>query len=95
MRRGRKLSLDGSVAADQRLHFVTAMLADTCLLQNPLGAVGAFTFLTGFGGKPGAVTVTGLDCVGVGLLASRADFHGYVCSLQRGIISIIKLITEL
>ena len=56
------------------------MLADTCLLQNQLGAVGAFPFVTGLGDKPGAVTGTGLDFIGVGLLAGGAGLMGFALS---------------
>jgi hypothetical protein len=57
---------------------VAAALADTGLPENPLGAVRAFTFLTELEGKPNSVTGTGLDFVGVGLLASGTGLHGRV-----------------
>jgi hypothetical protein len=69
-------SLSGNVGPGHWPHIVAAVLADPGLLENPLGTVRTFSFLTGLGGKPSAVTGTGLNIVGVGLLASVAGFHG-------------------
>lgn len=72
--------MDGNAGSGQRLHIMAAMLAYTGLLENPFGAVWAFSFITELGGKAISVTGAELIVVGIDLLAHGAGFHGRVCS---------------
>ena len=76
--------MNGSVGPGLWLHIVAAVLANSGLLENLLGAARAFPLVTDLGGKPSAVTGTGLDFVGVGLLASGAGLHGRVYDRRAG-----------
>ena len=68
--------MSGNVGLNQWLHMVVAVFTEASLLENPLGTVRTIAFLAGLNGKASPVAGTGLNIIGVSMLASGAGLHG-------------------